>query len=189
MLTITIKQGKEQSLLDKNPHVYLSFVARVDGKPGERNKQGATAILQTSSGQFLARAAYNVKSQISARVWTWDEQEAVDHGLIKRRVKAAVNKRKANKSTALIKGEEDGLSGLIVDYFKGQTEEDSYLICFFNSAGVEAWKVAIVQALIAETACPNVYECCDELMRKGEGLPAVFGPLAGEEPPDELMRG
>jgi 23S rRNA (cytosine1962-C5)-methyltransferase len=30
---------------------------------------------------------------------------------------------------------------------------------------------AIVQALLAETGCPNVFERCDELIRKSEGLP------------------
>lgn len=201
MLTLTIKQGKEKSLLERQPWVYLSAVARVDGKPGERNKLGATVLVQSSSGQFLARAAYNAKSQISARVWTFDQNESVDHAMIKRRVQTAILKRKANvnsasknlsQSISLISGEEDGLSGLVVDWIKdGSTNDNSkaandYLICQFNAAGVDAWKVAIVQALMAETGCPNVYERADELMRKGEGLPVVFGALAGDEPPDEI---
>lgn len=201
MLTLTIKQGKEKSLLERQPWVYLSAVARVDGKPGERNKLGATVLVQSSSGQFLARAAYNAKSQISARVWTFDQNESVDHAMIKRRVQTAVLKRKANvnsasknvsQSISLVSGEEDGLSGLVVDWIKdGSTNDNSkaandYLICQFNAAGVDAWKVAIVQALMAETGCPNVYERADELMRKGEGLPVVFGALAGDEPPDEI---
>ncbi|MET3118025.1 23S rRNA (cytosine1962-C5)-methyltransferase [Undibacterium sp. GrIS 1.8] len=201
MLTLTIKQGKEKSLLERQPWVYLSAVARVDGKPGERNKLGATVLVQSSSGQFLARAAYNAKSQISARVWTFDQNESVDHAMIKRRVQMAVLKRKANvnsasknvsQSISLVSGEEDGLSGLVVDWIKdGSTNDNSkaandYLICQFNAAGVDAWKVAIVQALMAETGCPNVYERADELMRKGEGLPVVFGALAGDEPPDEI---
>lgn len=176
-------------------------MARVDGKPGERNKLGATVLVQSSSGQFLARAAYNAKSQISARVWTFDQNESVDHAMIKRRVQMAVLKRKANvnsasknvsQSISLVSGEEDGLSGLVVDWIKdGSTNDNSkaandYLICQFNAAGVDAWKVAIVQALMAETGCPNVYERADELMRKGEGLPVVFGALAGDEPPDEI---
>ncbi len=201
MLTLTIKQGKEKSLLERQPWVYLSAVARVDGKPGERNKLGATVLVQSSSGQFLARAAYNPKSQISARVWTFDQNESVDHAMIKRRVQTAALKRKANvnsaskklsQSISLVSGDEDGLSGLVVDWIKdGSTNDDSkaandYLICQFNAAGVDAWKVAIVQALMAETGCPNVYERADELMRKGEGLPVVFGALAGDEPPDEI---
>src|SRR3954468_21471785 len=86
MLTITIKQGKEKSLLAGESWVYASAIERVDG----RGKPGATAIVQSSSRQFLARAAYNAKSQIAARVWTLREDEPVDHAMIKRRVQAAV---------------------------------------------------------------------------------------------------
>ncbi|GGC60466.1 SAM-dependent methyltransferase [Undibacterium terreum] len=184
MLIITIKQGKEKSLLDKQPWIYASAVERVDGKHEERNKPGATALVQSSSGQFLARAAYSPKSQIRARVWSFDQSEAVDHALIKRRIKAAVSAHAgATQDTLhLITGEANGLPGLLVDWHGGK---QGYLICQFNAAGVDAWKVAIAKSLIAETGCSNVYEQADELMRKGEGLPVVSGALAGDEPPDE----
>ncbi|MES2102986.1 MAG: SAM-dependent methyltransferase [Pseudomonadota bacterium] len=186
MLIITIKQGKEKSLLDKQPWIYASAVERVDGKHEERNKPGATALVQSSSGQFLARAAYSPKSQIRARVWSFEQGEAVDHALIKRRVKAAVAAQAAaaGNPVHLITGEANGLPGLLVDWYGGKL---GYLICQFNAAGVDAWKVPIVQSLIAETGCTNVYERADELMRKGEGLPIVAGALAGDEPPDETI--
>ncbi len=186
MLIITIKQGKEKSLLDKQPWIYASAVERVDGKHEERNKPGATALVQSSSGQFLARAAYSPKSQIRARVWSFEQGEAVDHALIKRRVKAAVAAQAdaADNPVHLISGEANGLPGLLVDWYGGK---QGYLICQFNAAGVDAWKVPIVQSLIAETGCTNVYERADELMRKGEGLPVVAGALAGDEPPDETI--
>lgn len=193
MLVITIKQGKEKSLLDRQPWIYASAVERVDGKPHEKNKSGATALVQSSSAQFLARAAYSPKSQIRARVWSFDESEPVDHALIKRRVKAAVAKRGKSgvgKKAApgnpvhLVLGEEDGLPGLLVDWFDGPK---GYLVCQFQAAGVDAWKIPIVQTLIAETGCPNVYELSDELVRKGEGLPVVSGALAGDEPPDQML--
>ncbi|WP_394779574.1 SAM-dependent methyltransferase [Undibacterium sp.] len=186
MLIITIKQGKEKSLLDKQPWIYASAVEKVDGKHEERNRPGATALVQSSSGQFLARAAYSPKSQIRARVWSFDQGEAVDHALIKRRVKAAIAAQAgaAGNPVALITGEANGLPGLLVDWYGGK---QGYLICQFNAAGVDAWKVPIVQSLIAETGCANVYERADELMRKGEGLPVVAGALAGDEPPDETF--
>ena len=45
----------------------------------------------------------------------------------------------------------------------------------------------VVQALLAETGCPNVYERCDDLIRKGEGLPLFSGALAGDEPPEHVL--
>ena len=45
MLVITIKQGKEKSLLERQPWIYASAVERVDGKPFEKMKSGATALV------------------------------------------------------------------------------------------------------------------------------------------------
>jgi len=100
MLIITIKQGKEKSLLAGDPWIYASAVEKIEGKPQEKNKPGATATVQTSSRQFIGRAAYNAKSQICARIWTYKEDEPVDHALIKRRVKAAIAKRAASVRAA-----------------------------------------------------------------------------------------
>ncbi|HAV35540.1 MAG TPA: SAM-dependent methyltransferase [Massilia sp.] len=191
MLIITIKQGKEKSILAGDPWIYLSAIEKVDGKPQERNKPGATAIVQSSSRRFLARAAYNAKSQIAARVWTLREDEPVDHALVKRRVQAAVERRADTLRDAdpqalvqLVDGEQDGLPGLLVHGYGGAT---GYLVCQFNAAGVDLWKVAVVQALIKATGCNNVFERTDELLRKGEGLPVFWRALAGEEPPQRLM--
>ncbi len=61
------------------------------------------------------------------------------------------------------------------------------MICQFQAGGVDHWKVAIVQALIAETGCANVFERADALVRKGEGMPVVSGALAGEAPPARVV--
>jgi len=191
MLIITIKQGKEKSLLSGDPWIYLSAIDKVEGRPQERNKAGATAVVQSSARQFLARAAYNARSQIAARVWTLREDEPVDHAMIKRRVQAAVARRAIAVRGAdpqalvlVIDGEKDGLPGLLVHSYGGTA---GYLVCQFNAAGVDAWKVTIVQALLAATGCPNVFERSDELLRKGEGLPVIWRALAGDEPPQRLM--
>jgi 23S rRNA (cytosine1962-C5)-methyltransferase len=191
MLIITIKQGKEKSILAGDPWIYVSAIDKVEGKPSERNKPGATAIVQSSSRQFLARAAYTAKSQIAARVWTLREDEPVDHAMIKRRVQAAVLLREDALRSAdpqalvqLIDGEKDGLPGLLVHSYGGAA---GYLVCQFNAGGVDLWKVPVVQALLNATGCPNVYERCDRLLRQGEGLGVVSRVLAGEEPPSRLM--
>jgi 23S rRNA (cytosine1962-C5)-methyltransferase len=186
MLIITIKQGKEKSLLAGDPWIYASAIERVDG----HGKPGATALVQNSARKFLARAAWAPKSQIQARVWTLDEKQPVDHALIKNRIKAALAKSAAAAKKAmpdqlvrLVNAEDDGLPGLIVEGFGGA---DGQLLCQFQAAGVDAWKIPIVQALIAATGCPNVYEMSDELIRKGEGLPVKSRTLAGEEPPARI---
>jgi 23S rRNA (cytosine1962-C5)-methyltransferase len=190
MLIITIKQGKERSLLAGDPWIYASAIERVDG----HGKPGATALVQNSARKFLARAAWAPKSQIQARVWTLLESQPVDHALIKNRIKAALAKSAAAAKKAmpdqlvrLVNAEDDGLPGLLVDGYGG-AYGGAYgqLLCQFQAAGVDAWKIPIVQALIAATGCPNVYEMSDELIRKGEGLPVKSRTLAGEEPPARI---
>ena len=188
MLIITIKQGKEKAILAGEPWIYLSAIARIDGRFEERMKVGGTAMIRSSSGQFLAKAAWSPQSQIRARIWTRDEKEAVDHAMIKRRVQQALTKPRPTPASAyapirLIDGEKDSLPGLIVDYVGSNP---GYLVCQFQAAGVDAWKVTIVKALIAETGCPNVYEHADPLIRAGEGLSAYSSALAGDVPPPEF---
>lgn len=188
MLTITLKPGKEKSLLRRHPWIFPTAIDRIEGKPEEKTKAGTTALIKSSTGQFLARAAYSPHSQIRARVWTFNENEPIDHAMIKRRIKKAVAWRAAHvhdtDAIRLIFGEADGFPGLVVDWYAGK---QGHLVCQFQSAGVELWKTAIVQALIAETGCPNVYERSDASVREREGLPLVTGTLAGKEPDSEAQ--
>ncbi|RZT38688.1 class I SAM-dependent rRNA methyltransferase [Cupriavidus agavae] len=184
MNVITLKPGKEKSLLRRHPWVYATGIAATEG----RCEAGSTVVIRAADGRFLARGAYSPESQIRARVWTFDENEPVDHALFKRRVAAAVAHRRQwvrdTSAVRLIFGEADRIPGLVVDYY-GEGERGQ-LVCQFNSAGVEQWKDALVQALVKETGCPNVYERSDAAVRQREGLELVTGVLAGAEPDPEL---
>ncbi|EUC21548.1 class I SAM-dependent rRNA methyltransferase [Paraburkholderia hospita] len=188
MNTVTLKPSKEKSLLRRHPWVYANAIDRVDGKPAA----GATVLVRAHDGRFLARAAYSPHSQIRARVWSFDESEPVDHAFFKRRVQSALAHRQSmvhnTGATRLIFGEADGLPGLIVDYYIQDDEtKRGQIVCQFMAAGVEAWKDAIVQALIGATGCPNVYERSDVSIREKEGLEQTVGVLAGDPPPETLI--
>lgn len=184
MNVINLKPGKEKSLLRRHPWIYATGIASTEG----RCEAGSTVVIRGADGRFLARGAYSPESQIRARVWTFDENEPVDHALFKRRVAAAVAHRKRwvrdTDAVRLVFGEADRLPGLVVDYYGNG--DRGQLVCQFNSAGVEQWKDALVQALIKETGCPNVYERSDAAVRQREGLELVTGVLAGAEPDPEL---
>lgn len=213
MHTVTLKPSKDKSLLRRHPWVYANAIDRVDGKPAP----GATVIVRAHDGRFLARAAYSPHSQIRLRVWSFDENEPIDHAFFKRRVQRALAHRRAmisgTDAVRLVFGEADGLPGLIVDYYvaargaahtgdaaaraaeggaaapvaPGDGEGRGQLVCQFMAAGVEHWKGAIVAALVAATGCPNVYERSDVSIREKEGLEQTTGVLAGDAPPDTLI--
>ncbi|WP_116139812.1 class I SAM-dependent rRNA methyltransferase [Trinickia diaoshuihuensis] len=188
MNTVTLKPSKEKSLLRRHPWVYANAIEHVEGKPAS----GATVVVRAHDGRFLARAAYSPHSQIRLRVWSFDESEPIDHAFFKRRVQRAFAHRQAfvrdTGAVRLIFGEADGLPGLVVDYY---TEDSGagrgQLVCQFMAAGVEAWKQAIVAALVGATGCPNVYERSDVSIREKEGLEQTTGVLTGDAPPETLI--
>ncbi|KAF1025921.1 MAG: Ribosomal RNA large subunit methyltransferase I [Burkholderia plantarii] len=205
MQTVTLKPSKDKSLQRRHPWVYATAIERVDGKPAS----GATVIVRAHDGRFLARGAYSPHSQIRVRVWSFDEAEPIDHAFFKRRIQRAVAHRQAmvtgSDAVRLVFGEADGLPGLIVDHYVddglphdlpvGQSPDASapvaerrgQLVCQFMAAGVEAWKEAIVAALVGATGCPNVYERSDVSIRQKEGLEQITGVLAGDAPPATLV--
>ncbi|WP_321952634.1 class I SAM-dependent rRNA methyltransferase [Paraburkholderia bannensis] len=188
MNIVTLKPSKEKSLLRRHPWVYANAIERVDGKPAS----GATVIVRAHDGRFLARAAYSPHSQIRARVWSFDENEPIDHAFFKRRVQRALAHRQTmvhnTGAVRLIFGEADGLPGLIVDWYTEDAQHPrGQLVCQFMAAGVEAWKEAIVNALTQATGCPNVYERSDVSIREKEGLEQMTGLLAGDEPPETII--
>ena len=148
MKTITLREGKERSLLRRHPWVFQGSVAKGGGDAGE------TVKVVGADGKFLAWAAFSPSSQIRVRAWSFDEAERIDAEFFARRVQAAVAMRGRlaiqSNGVRLIHGEADGLPGLIVDQYA------DVLSAQFLSAGTERWKNEIADALVATTGCPYI---------------------------------
>ena len=182
MTQLLLKPGKERSLFRRHPWIFEGSVERLDG----RARPGDTVDVVDASGRCLARAAWSPKSQIRARVWTFDAEETIDDAFFKRRVAAAVARREAMPQLAgqegmrLLHGESDGLPGVIADRY-GDT------ICLqLTAAGPDKWRKAIVGALVKATGVTRIYERSDSDVRKLEGLEPVTGWVHGEVPDGPL---
>ncbi len=180
MSRIHLKPGKEKSLLRRHPWVYAGAIGRVEGNPGS----GATIEVRAADGRFLAWAAYSPASSIRARAWSFAEATPVTAELLAERVRHAVRRRAAlapeTTATRLVFGEADGLPGLIVDRYADQ------LVTQFQSAGVDAWRDVLIDALLAATGCRDVFDRSDGASRVREGLPAISGVLRGAEPAPQI---
>jgi 23S rRNA (cytosine1962-C5)-methyltransferase len=169
MKTITLRDGKERSLLRRHPWVFQGSIAKGGADVGE------TVRVQAADGRFLAWAAFSPASQIRVRAWSFDEAERIDAAFFARRVQEAVALRRRlgvdSNGIRLIHGEADGLPGLIVDQY------GDLLSAQFLSAGIERWKDAIADALLAATGCAHLYERSDTNARALEGLAPVTGWL------------
>jgi 23S rRNA (cytosine1962-C5)-methyltransferase len=173
---ISLKKGREKSLRRRHPWIFSGAIEKVTGKPGS----GDSVEIEDSSGKLLARAAYSPKSQIRARVWTFDPAREVDAGFFRSRVMQALALREAlpasrhSNALRLVHGESDGLPGLIVDRYA------DVLVAQFLAAGVERWRDPILDALVELSGCAAVYERSDAETRKLEGLPARVGFARGD---------
>lgn len=173
--TLVLQSGKSGSLRRRHPWIFAGSVATLKG----RARSGDTVLVEDEHGTVMGRAAWSPESKIRARMWTFDPNEIIDHAFFKRRVAQAVARRlgwsvlRGNQiepaGERLIHGEADGLPGVIADRY-GET-----VVLQLTSAGADAWRDAIVAAIVQATHCKHIYERSDSDVRKLEGLEPVTG--------------
>ncbi|MGH8474785.1 MAG: class I SAM-dependent rRNA methyltransferase [Methylococcales bacterium] len=182
MAEIILKPGREKSLLRRHPWIFSGAIRQDDPAIAP----GSTVDLYSSDHCFLARASYSPKSQIRARVWTF-EDEVVDQAFFQRRIDAAIASRSVvapspsarlangdRRAIRIVYAESDGLPGLIVDRY------GDVLVMQSLTAGSEYWKDTIAEVLIEKTGLSTLYERSDSEVRELEGLGPKKGMLRGE---------
>ena len=175
MNALVLKKGREKSLKRRHPWIFSGAIERVSGKP----KAGDTVEVRAADGTVLALAAYSPKSQIRARVWSFEPHATTNAEWFKARVRQAVTLREAlpaarhTNALRLVHGESDGLPGVIVDRYA------DVLVAQFLSAGAERWREAILDGLVEATHCEAVFERSDAEVRKLEGLEPRVGFAKG----------
>jgi len=187
-----LRPSRERSLQRWHPWVFSGAVARVEGAPGV----GATVVVRASDGTQLGYAAYSPDSQIRARMWTFDTAAPVDDAFVRARVAASAARRAHllagptdshdtgshdTDSARIVFSEADGVPGLIADRY-GDT-----VVCQFTTAGAEAWREVLADALFELPGVKCVYERSDADVREREGLRPRVGLLRGTEPSPDLV--
>ena len=181
-MKLTLKPGREKSLLRRHPWVFASALQNPDAQIAS----GSTVNLLAANGQFLARASFSPHSQIRARVWTFEDEE-VNEEFFRKRIKAAIELRgKLNPSASsgrgvesdsnayrLIHSESDGLPGFVVDRY------EDVLVLQSTTAGSDFWKGTVADILMEETDTHAIYERSDADVRELEGLKPITGILRG----------
>ncbi|MFN8208364.1 MAG: class I SAM-dependent rRNA methyltransferase [Bacteroidales bacterium] len=140
--TITLKPGKEQSMLRFHPWVFSGAIKKMSEKPAE----GQLVDVVSNEGLFLGKGHYQ-PSSISVRILSF-QQEEIDLSFWKRRISNAWQVRKACGLTdspatnvfRLIHGEGDDLPGLIADFYNG------LLVTQMHSAGMYLERGLLAQA-------------------------------------------
>ena len=180
MTIIKLKKNRQRSLEKKHPWVFSGAIDSIKDPP----QNGVTVKVISADGKFLGWGSYSLKSQISIRIWSFDENEKIDTEFFKRQIEQAIDLRTQIIDTTnsnayrLINAESDGIRGLIVDKY------NDYIVCQFLSAGAEFWKEEVVKLLSSQLNPTGVYERSDVEVREKEGLLPVSGVLFGKEPLD-----
>jgi 23S rRNA (cytosine1962-C5)-methyltransferase len=173
MNPLILKKGRDKSLRRRHPWIFSGAVEKAAGKSGE------TVEVRDGAGKVFALAAYSPKSQIRARVWTFDPKEEVDAAFFRQRIQRALALREAlpaakhTNALRLVNGESDGLPGLVVDRYA------DVLVAQFLAAGVERWRDPILDLLMELSGSSAIYERSDAEVRKLEGLEARTGFARG----------
>ena len=177
---IMLKPGKAKPVLAHHPWIFSGAIARADDA-----HDGDTVDVLDSAGRWIARGYYNARSQITTRVWTWND-EPVDHAFLRARFQRAIAARDAEIDRAatnayrLVNAESDFLPGLVVDHYA-----DS-IVMQFLTLGVEKRKTELVEIAQELLEPRSIYERSDVDVREKEGLAPATGVLCGEEPSEQV---
>lgn len=179
---LTLKAGREKPVQQRHPWIFSGAVAHVNGDP----EPGDVIDVVDSHGRFLARAYFNPRSQIQARILAWEEKP-IDEVFWQQQMMCAINGRSlldlppTTTAYRLINAEADGLPGLIVDRY------GDFLVMQCLTLGIDRRKEQLAR-LLAELVQPaGIWERSDANVRQKEGLRPHTGPLWGTPPPTELI--
>ena len=178
---MTLQNSREKSLLRRHPWIFSGAVKSIDAGANS----GDTVRVQTDDGRFLAYAALSEKSQIIARVLSFDERDVIDDAFYRRQIKAAIARRShlaaSTNAMRLVHAESDGLPGLITDRY------GDVVVMQLLTAGIEPQREVLAQLLMEETGASTIYERSDADVRELEGLPVRNGLVLGKPLPEEVV--
>ena len=182
---VTLKPGKEQSLLRFHPWVFSGAVKSIDGQLQE----GDLVDVYSNRNEFLGMGHYQIGS-ITVRILSFRPEEA-GPAFWKEKLYQAWKLRKDlglvnNKQTnvyRLVHGEGDGLPGLIVDFYNGTAVVQAH------SAGMYRSRHMIAQSLqeLYNDQLEAVYDKSEKTVPFKAGLEARDGYLLGQSSQCEVM--
>src|SRR6478735_575818 len=86
---IILKPGKEKSIKQSHPWIFSAAIQRV-----QKAEQAGTPVdVCDHKGQFLARAYYNPKGSLAARVFSRKPGQDLDQAFLEGQIRAALARR------------------------------------------------------------------------------------------------
>ena len=175
---IVLAPGKDRRARAGHLWIYAGEIARREGRP----EPGDAVDVVDARGRFIGRGHDNPASTISVRLFTHRRDEALDAGLVRRRLAAAIAWRRrflpAGATCRLVFSEGDWLPGLTVDRY------GPVLVLQIGTLGMDRLRDVIVDALDDALHPRGIFEKSDMPARAHEKLGPQVGVLRGEVPPE-----
>jgi 23S rRNA (cytosine1962-C5)-methyltransferase len=180
--TISLKPGREASLLRGHPWLFSGAIARIDPSLSP----GAVATAVASDGKPVGLGFFNEKSDIAFRLLTPDTSTNIDRVFWKRRIESALSLRKriippATDAYRLINTEGDGMPGLVVDRYA------DVLVMTIGTRGIENHREDILDLLVELMHPKTVLERSEGKSRRREGLEDKIGIADGADIPERIV--
>ena len=161
--TVRLRTGRQGRYQSGHPWIYRSQLLKADLSI----KPGSVVTVQASDGAFIGKGYFNPRSEIAARILTFQD-EPVDAAFFDARIRSAFGKReslavKTNACRAVF-SEADGLPGLIVDMYADTA------VMQIMTLGMDMFRDEILQGIRAIVKPKYIYEKSDSPFRKPEGL-------------------
>jgi 23S rRNA (cytosine1962-C5)-methyltransferase len=174
MSRVTLKPGKEKSLVNRHPWIFSGAIA-------SRPEHAAGDILPVYSfeGKLLGSGYFHPENSIAGRMLNFTAENPLD--TVRKNLKAALDLRNTfvpTEARRLINAEGDGLPGLIIDQY------GDVLVMQIHTAGMEKLKTFLVDELVSLLHPKAIYQKCTAAARRQEGLEDAKGLLYGTETPE-----
>lgn len=163
LVKVAVRPGLGRHIRAGHPWVFKKAIESAPKIP-----PGSVVDL-TDDGRFAGRGYWDPYSAIAVRVLTTDPRETIDQDFFARRVRAALDSRRAlidlsgTNAFRLLHGEGDGLPGVVVDLYDGVAVLKLY------SAGLTPHRPLILEALKSALTDLKGIVGRDELGRDDDG--------------------
>lgn len=180
---LILKKNEERRLRNGHLWVYSNEVD-VARTPLTAFEPGQAVVIQDSDGKALGSGYVNPHSLICARLVSRDAEQPLDKSLLVHRLNIALSLRERlydKPFYRLVYGESDFLPGLVVDRY------GDVVVAQLNTAGMEARKQAVVEALVKVLKPRAILLRNDSSVRAMEELESTVEVAHGEVPERVLI--
>ncbi|MCG8671375.1 MAG: class I SAM-dependent rRNA methyltransferase [Pseudomonadales bacterium] len=178
LVVLRLRKNEEKRI--KAGHLWV-YSNEIDTKttPLKAVTPGTLCTLQDSAGKSVGIGYVNPHSLIAVRLLTRNPEAVINRKWIAKRLQVALSLREQcfpDQFYRWVYGDADGLPGLVIDRF------NDYVVIQLNSAGMEAMKSLIVEAVEQVASPAGVLLRCDGGARAAEGLDSYVEVASGEWP-------